>query len=58
MAMLWQLLLQGGGTAAGVATVAILLNIRSDNRRMNRRMHRVERYIWPEVFGEDENGDF
>ena len=55
--MLMQLVLQGGGTAAGVATVAILLNIRKDFRRVNRRVARLERHIWPDVFGDDPDTD-
>ena len=57
MEMLLQLVLQGGGTAAGAATVAILLNIRKDFKRVNRRVSRLERHIWPEVFGDDPDTD-
>ncbi len=55
--MLMQLVLQGGGTAAGVATFAVLVSIRKDFRRVNRRVTRLERHIWPDVFGDDPEAD-
>lgn len=60
MDMLLQIILQGGGTAAGVATVGVLLNIRSEFRSLREedartkvRVGRLERAIWPDVFGGD-----
>lgn len=44
---------QGGGAAAQVATVAILLFMRRDSREQAKRLKRIERHIWPEVFGQD-----
>ncbi|WP_157933822.1 hypothetical protein [Alloalcanivorax mobilis] len=43
----------GGGAAAQVATVAILLSIRKENKEANRRISRLERGVWPDVFGRD-----
>lgn len=54
--MEWGALIQavmGGGAAAQVATVALLLAIRRDLRHTQDRVSRLERYTWPEVFGPD-----
>lgn len=52
--MEWGALIQavmGGGAAAQVATVALLLAIRRDLRQTQKRVDRIERHIWPGVFG-------
>jgi len=43
----------GGGATANVAILGVLLSIKKDNRQTRQRVRRIERHIWPEVFGRD-----
>lgn len=52
MEMLMQVV-SGAGEAAQIATVAILWMMRKDNRQTRQRVKRIERHLWPAVFGAD-----
>jgi hypothetical protein len=52
-AMTMMEMILGGGATANVAIFFVLRSIKKDNRQTQRRVKRIERHIWPEVFGED-----
>lgn len=43
----------GGGATANVAILGVLLSIKKDNRQTRQRVKRIERHLWPAVFGAD-----
>lgn len=46
-------LIEGGGAAAQVATAFLIYLTNRTLRDQGKRIARIERHIWPHVFGED-----
>lgn len=46
-------MVSGVGEAAQIATFAVLVMMRKDNRQTQLRVKRIERHLWPAVFGAD-----
>lgn len=46
-------LIEGGGAAAQVATAFLIYLTNRTLRDQGKRIARIERHIWPQVFGED-----
>jgi len=46
-------MISGVGEAAQIATFAVLVMMRKDNRQTQQRVKRIEKHLWPAVFGSD-----
>lgn len=50
-------LITGGGSLAQVAAAVWLFLLHKDFKSQNKRLDRIERFLWPDVFGLVRKGD-